>query len=69
MENRTNRKRQLPFVCCQWKTETLNFYLFAANGNGKRTFIFLGWKTINANQRLLLQQTCPSTPLLQLSFY
>ncbi len=40
-KNRTNRKRQLPFVC--------------SNGNGKRKFVFLSWKTINSNQ-----QRCPS---------
>jgi hypothetical protein len=39
-----NRKMQLPFVSCKRKTETENFRLFAANGNGKRKFIFLGSK-------------------------
>jgi hypothetical protein len=32
----------------------------AANGNGKRTFVFFGWQMINGNQRLLLQQMRPS---------
>ncbi len=34
MENRTNRKQQLPFVCCKWKTEMANFLVFAADRNG-----------------------------------
>jgi hypothetical protein len=42
MENRTNGKRQLPFVLCEYKTGTANFLLFAANGNGK-TDICLPW--------------------------
>ncbi len=54
-----NGKQQLPFFRKQ-KKETANFRLFAAKGNGKRTFIFLGQQTINGNRRLLLQQTCPS---------
>jgi hypothetical protein len=33
---------------------------FAANGNGKRTFVFLGRQTINGKQHLLFQQKCPS---------
>ncbi len=37
-----------------------NFHLFTANRNGKRKFLFLGWETINGNQRLLFQQKCPS---------
>ncbi len=61
MENRTNRKRNFPFVCCKWKTETANFCLFAAYG--RRKFVFLGQQTINSNRRLLFQQTCPSMPL------
>jgi hypothetical protein len=36
------------------------FRLFAANGNGKLKFVFLGQQTITGNQRLLFQQTCPS---------
>jgi hypothetical protein len=35
-------KRQFPFVCCKWKTETANFRLFAANGNEKWKF-YLPW--------------------------
>ncbi len=42
------------------KTEIANFRLFAANGNGKFKFFFLGLKTINGKRRLLFQQTCPS---------
>jgi hypothetical protein len=30
-ENGTNRKLQLPFVCCKQKTEMANFCLFSAN--------------------------------------
>jgi hypothetical protein len=45
-ENRTNGK---------W-----NFRLFAANGNGKQKFVFLGRQMINVNRRLLFQRTCPS---------
>ncbi len=48
MENGSNLKRQLP--------------LFAANRNGKRKFVSRGWQTINGNQQLLFQQTCPSMP-------
>ncbi len=42
------------------KTETVNFRLFVANGNGKQKFVFLGRQTINSNRRLLFQQTCLS---------
>ncbi len=38
---RINGKWQ-PFVFCKQKMETVNFRLFAANGNGKRMFVFLG---------------------------
>jgi hypothetical protein len=55
-----NGKGQFPFVCCK-KKETANFRLFAANRNGKRKFAFLGRQTINVNQLLLFQYTCPST--------
>jgi hypothetical protein len=57
--NGTNGKWQLPFVM-QRKTEPANLSLFAANGNGNRTFLFLSRQTINGKQRLLFQQTCPS---------
>ncbi len=42
--------------------ENNNFCLFAANGkrNRKWKFAFLGLQTINGNQHLLCQQTCPS---------
>jgi hypothetical protein len=33
-ENGPNGKGQLLFACCKRKTETPNFRLFAANGNG-----------------------------------
>jgi hypothetical protein len=61
-EKSTNGKQKLPFVFCKQKTETTNFRLFAANGNGKhqRTFVFLGRQTINGNRQLLFQQTFPS---------
>ncbi len=36
MEDRTNRKRQLPFVCCKWKIETANFHLFLQMENRKQ---------------------------------
>jgi hypothetical protein len=32
IENGTNGKQQLPFICCKRKTATANFRLFAANG-------------------------------------
>jgi hypothetical protein len=47
VENRTNRKQQLLFVCYKWKTETENFRLFAAKENGKWKFFFLVRQTIN----------------------
>jgi hypothetical protein len=59
-ENRTNGKRQLPFVCCKREMEMTDFRLFAANGNRKWKFVFLFRQTINGNRRLLFQQTCPS---------
>jgi hypothetical protein len=34
--------------------------LFSEQGNGKRTFVFLGRQTTNGNQRLLFHQTCSS---------
>jgi hypothetical protein len=40
-KNGANGKRQLPFVSCKRKTETANFRLFVANGNGKPKFVFL----------------------------
>jgi hypothetical protein len=59
-ENGTNRKRGLPFVCCKEKTETVNLRLFAADGNGKRKFLFLGRQMLTSNRRLFFLQTCPS---------
>ncbi len=40
MENGTNKKRQLLFVCCKRKTETANFYLFSANEKRKNGGLF-----------------------------
>jgi hypothetical protein len=40
-------KWQLPYFFCKRKKETANLRLFAANENGKRTFVFLDWQTIN----------------------
>jgi hypothetical protein len=47
-------------VCCKCKIETANFSLYNANGKGKLKFVFFDLETINGNQRLLFQQTCPS---------
>jgi hypothetical protein len=63
-ENGTIRKWKLTFVLCKWKTETENFRLFVANGNGKRT-IYLGRQIINGKRRLLFQQTCLSMVLVK----
>ncbi len=57
-DNGTNGKRQLLFFLRE--RETANLRLFAANGNGEQTLVFLGRQTINGNRRLLLQQMCPS---------
>ncbi len=59
-EKETNGKRQLPFVFCKRKSETSNFRLFAANGNVKRKFVFLGSTKDKRYQRLLFQPTYPS---------
>jgi hypothetical protein len=56
MENITNGKRQLPFVCC----ERLTSVCFLSTGNRKQKFVFLGRQTINCYRCLLFQQTCPS---------
>ncbi len=37
-------------VFCKWKKGNGNFSLFAANRNGKLTFVFLGRQMINSNQ-------------------
>ncbi len=42
------------------QTETANFSSSVANGNGKRTFVFLGRPTTNGKRRMLFQKTCPS---------
>jgi hypothetical protein len=57
---------RFPYVCVYVNIrgmelmENGNFRLLAANGNGKRKFVFLGRQTINGNRRLLFQQTCLS---------
>ncbi len=56
-KNGSNGKQPLPFVFCKWKTEIANFRIFAANGNGKWMFVFLGQQKINDNR---FEQTCPS---------
>jgi hypothetical protein len=45
----------------QMETETANFRLFAAKGNEKRKFVFLGRQVINSNRSLLYPQICAST--------
>jgi hypothetical protein len=47
--------------------ETANSRLFAANGNGKRTFVFIGLQTIDGKRRLLFQQTCPTMSVHQVN--
>ncbi len=47
MQNGTNGKWSFPFVSCKWKMETINFHLFAANGNRTLKFVFLGRQTLN----------------------
>jgi hypothetical protein len=42
------------------KKETANCRFSAANGSGKRNFVFLGWQIINGYRQLLYEQTCPS---------
>jgi hypothetical protein len=37
-----------------------NFRLFAADGNEKWNFVFLGWQIIKGNRRLMFQQKCLS---------
>ncbi len=61
-------ERQFLFACCKWNTETANFRLFAANGNGNRKFVYLGRQTINSNERLLFQQKWPLFKLATASF-
>jgi hypothetical protein len=41
-EKETYGKRGLLSDCCKRETETANFHLFAANGNGKREIVYLG---------------------------
>jgi hypothetical protein len=38
----TNRKRQLPFICYNWKKETANLRLFSANEKQKFDFSLVG---------------------------
>ncbi len=42
------------------KTNTANICLFAANRNRNWKFVSLGLQTINGEQHLLFQLTCPS---------
>jgi hypothetical protein len=58
-------KWQLPFTWFKWKIETANFLLFAANGNKKWKFVFLGWKRITGNRLLQFQQSCPSMGMFE----
>jgi hypothetical protein len=44
----------------QTENRMSNFRLFAANGNGKRKFVFLGRQTINGIGWLLCERKCPS---------
>jgi hypothetical protein len=46
-ENGTNRKQEISFVFCNWKTGAAKFHLFAAIGNGKQTYVFLDQPTKN----------------------
>ncbi len=57
----TNGNLQLLFCSCKWKIEITNFHLFAANGNGKQKFVFLGWQMINSNLLLRFPQMCSSS--------
>jgi hypothetical protein len=43
-----------------------NFHLFAANGNGKRKFVFRGRQMKNSNRRLVFQQTGPAKNIIQI---
>jgi hypothetical protein len=74
MENETNGKEKLLFVCCKWKTETQTSVCLLQKENGnsklpflsckrKQKFVFLGLQSINGNRRLLFQQMCPSMHL------
>jgi hypothetical protein len=60
-------------------TENSNFHLFAAitenrngklaaNRNGTRKFVFLGWQTVNGNRRLLFQPTCSTMLNIHIKF-
>jgi hypothetical protein len=48
---------------CLLQTEIAKFCLFSTNG--KRNLVLLGRQTINSNQHLLFQQTCPSLVLTE----
>jgi hypothetical protein len=48
---------------CLLQTEIAKLCLFSANG--KRNLVFLGRQTINSNQHLLFQQTCPPLVLTE----
>jgi hypothetical protein len=68
-ENGTNDKRQLPIVFCKREKKTANFRLFAANGNGKRKFVFLGRQTMNGrvSADLPTYEICQPCSALQFS--
>ncbi len=54
-KKRTELTENSNFIC--WlQTEPANFCLFAAKGNGKQKFVFLGRQTLNGNRSLLFQQ-------------
>jgi hypothetical protein len=55
-----NGNGKLLFLHWERKTEMANFCFFAANGNKKQKFIFLGWGTMGSNRHFRFQQTCPS---------
>jgi hypothetical protein len=53
-ETELKEKGNFYLFSCKRKTETANFCLFAANGNGK--FLFLGRQMIKGNRRLLFRK-------------
>ncbi len=52
-----SKQTEISVCLLQMKNATANFSLFAANGNGKQNFVFLGQQTINGNRQLLFQQS------------
>jgi hypothetical protein len=55
MEYGTKGKQQLPFVFSKQKTDQQTFV--AADGNGKRMFVFLRWQT-----KTVIDDCCFSKP-------